>query len=134
MRTEAEIGADAQPDRRPFSNGSEFDIWAHRHCYECVHDNASTELFCPILTVALLGKWPAEWVRRTVEWRSERASGSYEVVDTCTEFEERRDGGGPGDGEPVPPPHPEIPGQVDMFEVFVEQGLAELEQPQEVSA
>ena len=118
MRTEEQIRADAEPDHRAFSNGTEYEIWAGRYCYECVHDDAETEKWCPILTVALLGAWPKEWTR---------ATEPYTHVDTCTEFEQRPDDDGPDDDEPEPdgpgPFDPEMPGEVDIFEVMVEQAL-----------
>lgn len=117
MRTADQIQADASADR-PFSNHSEYDLWADggRGCYDCTQDNPETEKYCPILSVALLGNWPKEWARRTVESRY----GSYETVGECTEFEERRDDGGDDEPEPDPGPPPVVEGQIDMFEVFAE--------------
>ncbi len=130
MRTEGQIRADAT-DERPFSNGSEYGIWASRHCYDCVNDDDRTDRFCPILTVAMVGDgsgpmWPKEWTRRTHTWAVGDKSGSYEVVDTCTEFEERRDGGG-GDDTPKPPtPRVECDGQLDIVDAYVDTAVAEL--------
>ena len=45
MRTSEQIQADAE-DRSPFSNGSEYGIWADRWCYRCRNDNAETETWC----------------------------------------------------------------------------------------
>jgi hypothetical protein len=120
MRTDEQIMADAA-DERPFSNHSEYDYWADsgKGCYDCVNDDAETEKYCPILSAALLGKWPREWTRATHQWQIGDKSGSYEVVDTCTEFERRPDD---GDGPPPDPePVPVADGQVDMFEVFADQ-------------
>lgn len=133
MRPEAEISASAE-DRRPFSNGTEGFAWMGDWCYECVHNDEETELWCPILTVAILGKWPTEWTRRQVGWTSKDSSGSYEVVDTCTEFEERRDPGPDDEPESGPGPYdPEMDGQTDIFTFIVEDaleaGLPELEFP-----
>lgn len=123
MRSYEEIAADAE-DRVPFSNGTEYEIWADEWCYRCVKDKDDS---CPILSVAFLGNWPKEWTRRRVEWEINGKSGSYMKVDRCTEFEERRDD---GDGpEPEPDPPPVIAGQVDMFEVFADQAVAELSRP-----
>jgi hypothetical protein len=131
MRTEEQIAADAA-DKSAFSNGTEYEIWAGRWCYECVNDNAETETYCPILSVALLGSWPTEWTRRRVEWQIGDGSGSYEAVDTCTEFERRCEGG--GDPEPTPEPPPVIDGQVDMFEVFADQIAEQASTREAVSA
>lgn len=120
MRTAEEISADAEP-RSPFSNSTEYEIWAGngRGCYDCVNDDAETEKWCPILGAALLGSWPKEWTRRTHDWSIGDKSGSIEVVDECTEFDERRGDEG-DDPEPEPEPPPVIDGQIDMFEVFAD--------------
>jgi hypothetical protein len=131
VRTQAEIMADAE-DRSSFSNGSEYGIWADRWCYRCRNDNEGTEQWCPILSVALLGNWPKEWTRRQVEWEIGGRSGSYDAVDACTEFEERRDDG--DDPEPEPDPPPVIDGQVDMFAVFADQIVEQVSQSERVSA
>ena len=119
MRTAEQIAADAE-NRRAFSNGSEYEYWADsgRGCYDCTQDDPNTEKYCPILGVALLGQWPKEWARRTVESRY----GSYEAVGECAEFDERRDDGEPDDDspDPDPGPPPAVEGQIDMFEVFAE--------------
>jgi hypothetical protein len=118
VRTAEQITADAA-DERPFSNSTEYESWANkgRGCYDCAHDDWETEKWCPILGAALLGSWPKEWTRRTQTWEIGGKSGSYEVVDECTEFEERRDGPD-GGADPDPGPPPVIGGQIDVFEVF----------------
>lgn len=144
MRPETEITADAA-DERPFSNGTEYEIWADRHCYECVNDDpqADPEVFCPIITVALLGKgdgpaWPKEWTRRYIKF-GDRIEGTNRVevsettaddpdgcmfVGTCTEFEQRPD---PGDGpEPEPEPVPDCDGQLDLIDAYLPTALAEI--------
>jgi hypothetical protein len=146
MRTEEQIAADAE-ERSPFSNGTEYDMWADRWCYRCRRDDAETETYCPILSVALLGGgWPKEWTRHYVKFGAFiKEADRFEVsettaddpdgcafVDTCTEFEERRDNG--GDPEPEPEPPPVIDGQVDMFEVFADRIAEQSLQPEQVSA
>jgi len=129
MRSQDEIRNDAAAGKRPFSNRSEFDIWADRFCYECVHDDEGKEKYCPILNVAMLGEgWPAEWTRRTHNWQAGEASGSYEVVDACTEFEERRDDEGDG-SEPEPEPPPVVEGQLDLIDAYLDTALGELTTP-----
>lgn len=126
MRTEDEIQADAA-DESPFSNGTEYEIWSDGYCGRCVHDNPGRNQFCPILGVAILGSWPTEWTRATHTWEIGDKSGSYEVVDTCTEFEERRRGGRGGDGPPKPkPPVVECDGQLDIVDAYLDTALAEL--------
>lgn len=124
MRSSDEITADAEP-RSAFSNGTEYEIWAGhgRGCYDCAQDDPNVERYCPILSVGFLGSWPKEWTRRNVTWEAGDRSGSYEIVDECTEFERRRDDG-PDDDDPGPepvPPAPEVEGQTDIFEVFAQQ-------------
>lgn len=139
MRTEDEIRADAV-DERPFSNGTEYDMFAGRFCYRCVNDDgmADPPLHCPIITVALSAgsggrtAWPKEWTRERRTFTTLEGKPSfYEYVDACTEFEERRDPG-PGDPEPEPPPAPDVDGQIDLIEYAVERFIDELEQPQPV--
>lgn len=132
MRTADQITADTAAER-PFSNHSEYEIWADsgRGCYDCVNDDADRELYCPILGAALLKGWPAEWTRRVHQWQIGDSSGSYEIVDQCTEFVERTDWPGDDDPDDVPPPDPGPPpvveGQVDMFEVFTDQIIEQVE-------
>lgn len=142
MRDEAAIRADAA-DERPFSNGTEFEIFADRYCYRCVHDNPETEKYCPILGVALIGNdgepaWPQEWTRKYVKFGARIPGTSCvevsqttaddpdgcEFVDTCTEFEERRDGD--DDPAPEPDPPPECHGQLDIIDAYVDTAVDEL--------
>lgn len=112
MRTYDEIAADAR-EGRAFSNSTSYEIWASRRgCYTCRNDDDATEKWCPILTVAIsIGKTPAEWVELDPD----------EIQNyTCTEYDERRDGGGDDEPEPEPGPPPVIEGQIDMFEVFAD--------------
>lgn len=135
MRTADEIAADADP-RSAFSNHSEYEHWAGggKGCYDCAHqDDFDVDKFCPVLTVALLGNWPKELTRHYVRFGapipgttrvevSETTADDPDgcaFVDACTEFEERRRPG--DDPPPEPPPTPELPGQIDMFEVFADQ-------------
>jgi hypothetical protein len=121
LRTHDQIAADAE-QRSAFSNHTEYDLWADGPggCYTCANDDGDTK-WCPILSAALAGAWPKEWTRRTHTWQIGDASGSCEVVDECTEYEERPDDDGGGGTEPEPEPPPVIAGQVDMFEVFADQ-------------
>lgn len=126
MRTYDEISAAAR-DGRAFSNSTEFELWADQRggCWTCSNDDQQAEKYCPILTVALQGVTPAEWATATEE---DARHSNY----TCAEYDERPDDDGPDDGdepEPDPGPPPVIDGQVDMFEVFVDQGIAELPAP-----
>lgn len=82
MRTEAEISADAA-DGTPFSNSTMFEVWAANNCGRssgCVHDDAwgsgPEGAACPLITVALIGKWPTEWPKDS------------DGVGDCTAYEE----------------------------------------------
>ncbi len=124
MRTYEEIAADAGP-RSPFSNSTEFEIWASngRACYDCLNDGIGStgdEPHCPILSASLLSTWPKEWTVRKVHWEIGGESGSYDAVGECIEFEERRDDDGDDEPDPEPGPPPVIEGQVDPFEVFAD--------------
>jgi hypothetical protein len=127
MRSYEEILADAA-EGRPFSNHTEYELWADsgRGCYDCANDDDAAELWCPILTVALLGNWPKEWPR-------ERSKvGAFDVAGECTEFRQRPE---PGDEpEPDPEPPPVCDGQLDLIDAYLETALAELTpKPVEVS-
>jgi hypothetical protein len=76
MRTGEEIAADAD-QRSPFSNSTEYEIWANngRACYDCRNDSMGD------------------------------------------------------DPEPEPEPPPVIDGQIDIFEVFVDQVVDRLPEP-----
>lgn len=131
MRTEDQIRADARPGRA-FSNGTEYDIWAGKYCYECVNDDPETEKYCPILSVAMLEPvTPKEWVAGKVVTQY----GSYEAVESCTEFEQRRRGGDGPDDEPTPVPQPECDGQLDIVDAYLDAAIGELAKaPEGVSA
>ncbi len=126
MRTYEQI-LDTAPERRPFSNGTEFDMWADRHCYRCVNDDDATERYCPILSVALTGHWPAEWSRTRHDFTTVDGDPSfYESVDTCTDFEERRKRGRDSGPKPPPQPRPECDGQLDIVDVYLDTAIDEL--------
>lgn len=119
MRTYDEIAADATPGL-PFSNGTSGEMWMDRWCYRCCND--SPEMVdrgegCPLILVALMGSKPTEWTD----------AGIQDYV--CSEFHRRPEPGDDPEPEPEPEPPPVIDGQVDMFEVFVDQGIAELPAP-----
>ncbi len=122
MRTYDQVIADIDTAGHPFSNHSEYDNWADRFCYRCVHDNEQARQYCPILSAAVGGEgWPTEWTRR----RAGTEPTTFEVVDTCTEFEERRRGGGPK--PPVPPkPRVEVDGQLDIIDAYLDTAINEL--------
>lgn len=52
-----------------FSNGTEWDCWSARWCHTCLRDgmglapeHPDAELYCPIVTEALVGeKTPEQW-------------------------------------------------------------------------
>lgn len=133
MRTDAEITADAKPGS-PFSNGTEGYAWMDRWCHECTENDEPTEKWCPILSVALLGKTPVEWVEQPwqqIKGRPEGETapvlgGTYE----CTEFQQRPEWPGdddPDTGPPPPDPAPEVDGQLDLVDAYLPTALAELE-------
>lgn len=105
MRTYDEVLADARPGS-PFSNMTMFEMWAPRWCWApCAHDDDETEKYCPILSVAVTGVTPQEWLTL------DHVHGDY----ACTEFQAAPD---PDDADvlqmPGLPP-PELPGQLDLF-------------------
>jgi hypothetical protein len=85
----------------PFSNNTAWEIWSYNWCDRCVHDkgtrDGTDECGCPLVTVALCGKTPSEWLEK-----DPLALDRY----TCVEFRDEDD---PGPSEPQPVPDP--PGQ-----------------------
>jgi hypothetical protein len=126
VRTEEEITANLRPGKA-FSNGTQWEIWSYNWCERCKNNDEETELWCPIITVALLHEGtPAEW--------TEPEPDSGVLADyVCTEFDERREGDDEPEPEPEPEPPPGCDGQVDMFEVFADQIVEQIEQPTAVS-
>jgi|GEM_PF-2357142 len=90
----------------PFSNSTEGECWMANNCHRCVHDAPTRrdewDKGCPLIMVALLGKTPAEWMRKD----GFRLGDQY----TCVFFRDEDD---PGPGEPTPIPDP--PGQDALF-------------------
>lgn len=128
MRSYDEIMADAK-DKPPFSNGTEGYAWMANWCEDCTKNDEETELWCPLLSVALLGRTPVQWLEQPWQQVKGRPEGvtAPALGDTyhCTEFEERPEWPGDDDPDEGPPPDPSPPpvaeGQVDMFEVFADQ-------------
>jgi hypothetical protein len=46
-------------DERTFSNGSEYEMWSANWCGTCTRD---VDGDCPLVSVALLERKPAEWI------------------------------------------------------------------------
>ena len=136
MRTEAEIQADAKPGS-PFSNGTEGYAWMGNWCERCTNNDEETELWCPLLTVALLGKTPVEWIEQP--WRSWNDANGVEHPPApslgdkyhCIEFEDRRD---PDDGDdPEPEPEPPVcEGQLDIVDLYLDAAIDQLTTAPEV--
>jgi hypothetical protein len=115
----------AAKDRRPFSNGTEGFAWMGNWCDQCVHDkgtrDGSDETGCPLVMVALMQRTPVEWLDQTEN--GHRLGDTYH----CTEFVDEDDGPDDPEPEPEPEPPPVIEGQVDMFEVFADQIVEQVE-------
>lgn len=64
MRDVGAIEADAT-DGSPFSNSTEGEGWmgSGHGCYSCVNDDEAAQRYCPLLSLALTGRTPAEWER-----------------------------------------------------------------------
>lgn len=132
MRSQAEITADARPGSA-FSNGSSWEIWQYNWCTRgrgCVNDEdgaGPAGTYCPLITVAMISDprvTPAEWVE-----------GDGIQNYTCTEFEEGRRGDDGPDGEPLPAPQPQVDGQLDIVDVYLDTAIGELSKaPEGVTA
>lgn len=69
-----------------FSNGTEWDRWSDRWCATCSKDSmglgpAAPEVFCPIVTDAMMGGRPEQW--------REDQPDSPTMRYTCTEYAPR---------------------------------------------
>ena len=115
MRNYAEAYA-AALDERPFSNGTEWEIWAANWCWrpcctpvekawqEYERDERPLEDWfdggCPLILVSMMGRTPSEWL-------PQEGFGDYH----CIEYR------GPDDGDdPEPRPVPDPPGMDGLFE------------------
>lgn len=90
----------------PFSNSDQGCGWMARWCDRCVHDRDAREGRlggCPLVTVALMGRTPAQWLTPDAE---SAVFAEYH----CVEFRGEDDGPGP---EPQPVPDP--PGQLCLW-------------------
>jgi hypothetical protein len=114
VRTYDEIAASAR-DERPFSNGTEWEIWAANWCWACHNPvevawrryqegkrKTAPKDFpggCPLIGCALNGKTPTEWL-------DQRKEGEPYPLDRfhCIEFRGPDDGGGDPWGGPPPRP------------------------------
>lgn len=105
-------------DERPFSNGTEGEIWTANVCGAgegCIHDSLygqaddefSAEVHCPLITLSMFGVWPREWKREAVNWQIGDSSGTYHRPGECSEFT---------DELPVAEPDPVI--AVDLFGTY----------------
>lgn len=115
MRTLNEV-METSPERTPFSNSSEGEIWMDRWCYRCHHPvekawrayeqgKRKTQLKgyeggCPLLMAAYAGHTPVEWL--------EQPDHPHDYH--CIEFR------GPDDGGGEPRPRPEPPNMDGLFE------------------
>jgi hypothetical protein len=125
-----------------FSNGSEGYAWMGNWCDQCSKNDEATELWCPLLSVALLGRTPVEWIEQPWGQVAGRPEGQTapRLGDTyhCTAFSPRDDGDDDGESSPEPDPLPtfaaEMPGQVDIFSLFADDIAEQAEQTTRVPA
>ena len=66
---------DASAPVAPFSNSTDGDAWEGRWCENCAHLDD-----CPLLTLALIGRTPAQW-------RSVNPGGTHDKYE-CTLYEQ----------------------------------------------
>lgn len=93
-------------DERPFSNGTDWEIWQYNNCETCIHDkdyreNVSDE-GCPLATVALcFGRTPREWIPGPDEYCGDKYICAYYRHED--------------DEDPDPKPVPDPPGVEALF-------------------
>lgn len=132
MRTYEEIEASAR-DIPPFSNGTEWEMWAANWCWAPCHNPAekawqnyeegkrktAPKEFpggCPLILCAMMGKTPSEWL--------EQPDDGYQRDYHCIEFRGPDEG---GDGQPRPRRDP--PGMDELFPC-PPRGVRMLKQPE----
>lgn len=103
-------------DRRPFSNGTEGEMWLWNVCGAgggCIHDSdhgsaPEAETWCPLITLSLSGVWPHEWAVEEVPFTSvDGMEMHYTRPGDCSEFT---------DEPPVVLPDPVV--AVDLFGTY----------------
>jgi hypothetical protein len=111
----------------PFSNGTEGYGWMAAHCATCIHDRPARqgreEDGCPLVTVALVGRTPAEWIPG-----DPITPTGYSIREQyhCVEYRHE------DDPDPTPRPIPTPPGQLELVprerytavRMFVQPGAA----------
>ncbi len=104
-----------------FSNSTEWDLWSARWGALCSRDVfANYGAGCPLVTIALCGRIPAEWVESPPEQVFTESGMNVAELYHCVEFRPR------GGGDPEPRPKPE-PDQDGLFE-RPERGVRMLQQ------
>ena len=94
----------------PFSNSTEGELWSAHWCARCSRDAfANYGAGCPLVTIALCGRIPAEWVESPPEQVFTESGMNVPELYHCVEFRPR------GGGDPEPRPKPE-PDQDGLFE------------------
>lgn len=93
-----------------FSNATEGELWSARWCAKCSRDAfANYGAGCPLVTIALCGRIPAEWIESPPEQVFTDSGMNVPELYHCVEFRPR------GGGGPEPRPKPE-PDQDGLFE------------------
>lgn len=93
-----------------FSNSTEWELWSARWCTQCSRDAfANYGAGCPLVTIGLCGRIPAEWIESPPEQVFTETGMNVGELYHCVEFRPR------GGGDPEPRPKPE-PDQDGLFE------------------
>lgn len=90
-------------DEAPFSNSTEGESWFAAWCATCARDAfADQGKGCPLLTVAMCGRTPAEWLRAPNHEVFTDFGMAVPKLYQCIEYRPR--GGGTGPARPLPEP------------------------------
>lgn len=125
MRTYDEA-FEAAHDRSAFANGDEGHAWMANWCDRCVHDKSARSDTppdprnnglhgCAIVAVAMMDRTPVEWIDKTEN--GHRLGDTYH----CTEFRDEDEPGGD-----APEPGPQVDGQLDIVDAYLDTAIAEL--------
>ena len=92
---------DAAKDEPPFSNSTEYEMWAANWCHRPCQMDKNED--CPLIMTALLGKTPVEWLEQPAD---QYPSNAYH----CVNFR------GPDERDEEPKPQPDPPDMGALFE------------------
>ena len=99
-----ERGLSAEKGIHTFSNGTAWDYWAERNCYECRHFDTESVGSCAFEGLAVIGMVSPELARMFGWTEHPEYADSWCQPKVCRFFRQRGDDDAPGDPAPEPDP------------------------------